>query len=115
MRTKWVPETALNSRKARRAIQELGRHLTQAGFINRFGRLQIDDERNADLAELALGKYIDVAIAARFLGGPQSLVALLETGLATITEEHRFSLAFEVLSDGKAMALLPFLDSASEV
>ena len=115
LRSKWAPETALNSPNARRAIQELGRHLTQAGFINRFGRLQIDDERNAELAELALGKYIDVTIAARFLGGPQSLVALLETGLATITEEHRFSLAFEVLSDGKAMALLPFLDSASEV
>ena len=115
LRTKWAPETALNSRNARHAIQELGHHLAQAGFINRFGRLQIDDECNADLAELALGKYIDVAVAARFLGGPQSLVALLETGLATITEERRFSLAFEVLSDGKAMAILPFLDSADDV
>ena len=115
LRTKWAPETALNSRNARHAIQELGHHLAQAGFINRFGRLQIDDECNADLAELALGKYIDVAKAARFLGGPQSLVALLETGLATITEERRFSLAFEVLSDGKAMAILPFLDSADDV
>ena len=115
LRTKWAPETALNSPNARHAIQELGQHLAQAGFINRFGRLQIDDEKNAALAELALGKFIDVAIAARFLGGPQSLVALLETGLATITEESRFSLEFEVLSDGKAMSLLPFLDSSAEV
>ena len=115
LRTKWAPETTLNSPSARHAIQELGQQLAHAGFINRFGRLQIDDENNAALAELALGKYIDVALATRFLGGPQSLVALLETGLATITEESRFSLSFEVLSDGKAMAILPFLDSADDV
>jgi hypothetical protein len=113
--TRWTPERALDSTVACDAIAELGHNLASAGFINRFGRLQIDDEQNAALAELALGKNVDVAVAARYLGGPPPLVALLETGLATITEESRFSLSFEVLSDGKAMALLPFLDSSTEV
>jgi methylase of polypeptide subunit release factors len=113
--TRWSPEHALDSTDTCRALAELGRNLANAGFINRFGRLQIDDEHNAALAELALGQRIDVALAARYLGGPQALVALLETGLATITEESQFSLSFEVLSDGKAMALLPFLDSSTEV
>lgn len=112
---RWLPERSLNSPDARGAIAELGRNLTQAGFINRFGRLQIDDESDSVLAELALGKYIDVAIAMGLLGGPQSVVALVETGLATITEERQFSLSFEVLSDGKAMAILPFLDLSPEV
>ena len=97
------------------AVRELGRHLTDAGFINRFGRLQINEEKNQALADLALGNYIDVAVASRFLGGPQQVEALLEMGAATITEESRFSLSFEVLSDGKAMAILPFLGSADDV
>ena len=113
--TTWAPERLLTSPAACLALRELGRHLTGAGFINRFGRLQIDDEKNEPLADLALGKYIDVAVASRFLGGPQATAALLETKAATITEESRFSLSFEVLSDGTAMAILPFLDSADDV
>ncbi len=112
---RWSPERLLTSPAACLALGELGRNLAGVGFINRFGRLQIDDEKNQALAELALGKYVDVAAASRFLGGPQPVAALLETGAATITEEHRFSLSFEVLSDGKAMAVLPFLDSADDV
>lgn len=111
----WAPERSLDSVVACHAIAELGRNLARAGFINRFGRLQIDDEHDAALAELALGRCVDVSIAAHWLGGPEPLLALLQTGLATITEESRFSLSFEVLSDGKAMALLPFLDSSTEV
>ncbi len=111
----WAPERSLDSVAARHAIAELGRNLVCADYINRFGRLQIDDEHNEPLAELALGKYVDFGVAAQYLGGPESIVALLETGLAMITEERQFSLSFEVLSDGKAMALLPFLDSSTEV
>ena len=112
---RWSPEPILASAPCLQAIGEFGQHLSNAGFINRFGRLQIDDEKNQTLADLALGKYVDVAAASRFLGGPQPVAALLETGAATITEEHRFSLSFEVLSDGKAMAILPFLNSADDV
>ena len=112
---RWSPEPILASALCLQAIGEFGQHLSDAGFINRFGRLQIDDEKNQTLADLALGKYVDVATASRFLGGPQPVAALLETGAATITEESRFSLSFEVLSDGKAMAILPFLDSADDV
>jgi SAM-dependent methyltransferase len=112
---RWSPEPILASALCLHAIGEFGQHLSNAGFVNRFGRLQIDDEKNEPLADLALGKYIDVAIASRFLGGPQATAALLETKAATITEESRFSLSFEVLSDGTAMAILPFLDSADEV
>jgi len=112
---RWSPEPILASALCLQVIGEFGQHLADAGFINRFGRLQIDDEKNQTLADLALGKYVDVATASRFLGGPQPVAALLETGAATITEESRFSLSFEVLSDGKAMAILPFLDSADDV
>ena len=112
---RWSPGPILASALCLQAIGEFGQHLSDAGFINRFGRLQIDDEKNQTLADLALGKYVDVAAASRFLGGPQPVAALLETGAATITEESRFSLSFEVLSDGKAMAILPFLDSADDV
>ena len=111
----WPPELMLASPLCIQAVRELGRHLTDAGFINRFGRLQINEEKNQALADLALGNYIDVAVASRFLGGPQQVAALLEMGAATITEESRFSLSFEVLSDGKAMAILPFLGSADDV
>jgi methylase of polypeptide subunit release factors len=112
---RWSPEPILASALCLQAIGEFGQNLLNAGFINRFGRLQIDDEKNQTLAELALGKHIDVALASHILGGPQAAAALLETGAATITEERRFSLSFEVLSDGKAMAILPFLDSADDV
>ncbi len=113
--TQWSPELVLASPPCIQALRELGRQLSDAGFINRFGRLQIDDEKNQVLADLALGTYIDVAVASRLLGGPQHVAALLETGAGTITEESRFSLSFEVLSDGKAMAILPFLNSADDI
>jgi methylase of polypeptide subunit release factors len=112
---RWSPEPILASALCLQVIGEFGQNLLNAGFINRFGRLQIDDEKNQTLAELALGKHIDVALASHILGGPQAAAALLETGAATTTEERRFSLSFEVLSDGKAMAILPFLDSADDV
>jgi methylase of polypeptide subunit release factors len=112
---RWSPEPILASALCLQAIGEFGQHLSNAGFINRFGRLQIDDEKNQTLADLALGKYVDVAAASRFLGGPQPVAVLIENGAATITEESRISLSFEVLSDGKAMAILPFLDSADDV
>jgi methylase of polypeptide subunit release factors len=111
----WSPELVLASPLCIQALRELGQRLSNAGFINRFGRLQIDDEKNQALADLALGNYIDVAVASRLLGGPQQVAALLESGAGTITEESRFSLSFEVLSDGKAMAILPFLNSADDV
>jgi len=111
----WSPELVFASPLCVQALRELGQQLANAGFINRFGRLQIDDEKNQALADLALGTYIDVAVASRILGGPQQVAALLESGAGTITEESRFSLSFEVLSDGKAMAILPFLDSAGDV
>jgi len=111
----WSPELVFASPLCVQALRELGQQLANAGFINRFGRLQIDDEKNQALADLALGTYIDVAVASRILGGPQQVAALLESGAGTITEESQFSLSFEVLSDGKAMAILPFLNSADDV
>ena len=111
----WSPERVLASPGSCLALRELGRHLAEANFINRFGRLQIDEEANQSLADLALGECIDVAIASRFFGGPQPTQALLETNAATITSEGQLSLSFEVLSDGKAMAILPFLDTADDV
>lgn len=113
--THWSPELVLASPLCIQALRELGLHLSKSGFINRFGRLQIDDEENELLVDLALGNYVDVARASRFLGGPPCVAALIETGAATITEESRFSLSFEVLSDGKAMAILPFLESTNDV
>lgn len=111
----WAPELLLDSPAARLALRQLGEHLRGAGFINRFGRLQIDDEKHQALAELALGNDIDVAVAAHLLGGPLAIGAFVERGAATITEDRRFSLSFEVLSDGKAMAILPFLDTPDDV
>ena len=115
LNARWNPARSLESAASCRAIRELGMHLARAGFINRFGRLEIDDDKSRTLAELALGRSIDVADASHFLGGRETTAALLETGAATAIEEGRFSLSFEVLSDGKAMAILPFLDSSTEV
>lgn len=110
-----MPDRVLASPAARQALRELGQQLLHAGFVNRFGKLEIGSERDQPLADLALGKYVDVGDAAYFLGGPQTTEALLATRAAMITEQGRLSLSFEVLSDGKAMAIAPFLDSPSDV
>ena len=41
---RWTPGPILASALCLQAIGEFGQHLSDAGFINRFGRLQIDDE-----------------------------------------------------------------------
>ena len=105
----WAPERLLESPVAMDAIATLGRRLRDTGFVNRFGSLQIDDPSNADLAEFALGRWIDVVIATEILGGPPAARALIESGAALLTDDDQLSLAFEVISDGRAMAILPFL------
>ncbi len=111
----WDPVRILGSSRALAALRGLGTRLRSAGYVNRLGVLQIDDPSNASLAELALGRTLEVTTASSLLSGDHAVHALVESGGGVLSASGGFSLTFEVISDGRAMAILPFLPTDGTV
>lgn len=105
----WDPLVVLASPLALDAIRRLGESLRSARFINRFGVLQVDDADSRSLVELALGRTVPGDVAVPVLGGEAATRALVMSGGAHWNTDDEVTLAFEVLSDGHTLALLPHL------
>ena len=110
----WQPQPLLDSPLALAALRALGDNLRATAFVNRSQRLSIDEPENGPLARLALGKPVDASVALTAVGGGVNLKALLAAGGGTIFEDGQFSLKFEILSDLRSMAILPFVRSAAD-
>ena len=70
----------------------------------------IANSGNGQLAAFALGQPVTRSVAVAAVGSDQNLDALIATGAAEVTDSGLVELDFEVLSDGRSMAILPFLD-----
>ena len=108
----WNPWPLLESDDARAAIRSLGETLRAVSFVNRLGELSIDAPENGELAAFALGKPVDAGVALGVLRSPANLDALLGAGGASVHDSGEISLRFEVISDLRSMAILPFVRSS---